>query len=201
MKELARTAVPTRSEPGAVPSTKKAFVAIPRIGLTCLFPSTRFVLPVVALLGLHAEKTCSRLWHFRRLQGEDRFDDTWVTSESVCYGDNPDDIQPFSNLFKSQQPARIAEDEGTTAASRSSSATRTRGRGSGDGRAGGARGFGTRRDGGVDVRTGSVAPPKEYYTNTELYQLLKPDGEAMPYAYDNFEWPHCDVSRRVPGSF
>lgn len=36
--------------------------------------------------------------------------------------------------------------------------------------------------------------PKSYYTNQELYGLFEPDGMAVPYVYDNFQWPHCDVS-------
>lgn len=110
-------------------------------------------------------------------------------------GDNPGDIQPFSNLFNSR-PTALATAEGATARG-SSGTTRTRRTRDGDGRAGGAGSVGTREVGEVDVHNG-VAPPKEYYTNAELYQLLRPDGEAIPYAYDNFEWPHCDVSRRVP---
>ena len=39
-----------------------------------------------------------------------------------------------------------------------------------------------------------VQVPKKYQTNIELYDLLRPDGIAIPYTYDNFEWPHCDVS-------
>lgn len=40
----------------------------------------------------------------------------------------------------------------------------------------------------------AVAPPKTYYTNEELYELLKPRDGVLPYMYDNFDWPHCDVS-------
>lgn len=36
---------------------------------------------------------------------------------------------------------------------------------------------------------------KQYYSNAELYDLLRPDTEDLPYMYDNFQWPHCSVSR------
>lgn len=41
---------------------------------------------------------------------------------------------------------------------------------------------------------GSVGPLKGYYTNAELYDLLHPGEMELPYVYDNFAWPHCDVS-------
>lgn len=50
--------------------------------------------------------------------------------------------------------------------------------------------------GGDGVPNSGVAPPKEYYTNQMLYDLLKPDGMSTPYVYDHFQWPHCDVSRQ-----
>lgn len=39
-------------------------------------------------------------------------------------------------------------------------------------------------------------PPsiKTYYTNADLYDLLRPDESDLPYMYDNFAWPHCSVS-------
>lgn len=39
-----------------------------------------------------------------------------------------------------------------------------------------------------------VPAMKKYYTNGELYGLLHPAKMNLPYVYDNFEWPHCDVS-------
>ncbi|CBJ26075.1 tyrosinase-like protein 2 [Ectocarpus siliculosus] len=41
----------------------------------------------------------------------------------------------------------------------------------------------------------SAASPsaKRYYTNMELYGLLRPDQSDLPYVYDNFAWPHCSV--------
>lgn len=39
-----------------------------------------------------------------------------------------------------------------------------------------------------------VPASKKYYTNGELYGLLHPSEMNLPYVYDNFEWPHCDVS-------
>lgn len=38
---------------------------------------------------------------------------------------------------------------------------------------------------------------KFYYTNMELYDLLDPRAADSPYVYDNFEWPHCDVSAQA----
>lgn len=42
-------------------------------------------------------------------------------------------------------------------------------------------------------------PPwmKTYYTNGDLYDLLRPDRADLPYMYDNFAWPHCSVSEGV----
>jgi len=33
----------------------------------------------------------------------------------------------------------------------------------------------------------------DYYTNIQLYQLLHPATDSMPYVYDNFRWPHCEM--------
>jgi asparagine synthetase B (glutamine-hydrolysing) len=30
-------------------------------------------------------------------------------------------------------------------------------------------------------------------TNNEIYTLLDPKNDDLPYAYDNFEWPHCSM--------
>ena len=32
-----------------------------------------------------------------------------------------------------------------------------------------------------------------FYTNQELYDHLRPDRRELPYAYDNFKWPHCEL--------
>lgn len=31
-----------------------------------------------------------------------------------------------------------------------------------------------------------------FYTNSELYDRLRPDAPTIPYMYDNFAWPHCE---------
>lgn len=41
---------------------------------------------------------------------------------------------------------------------------------------------------------GEPASIKDYYRNSELYELLRPDTTNLPYMYDNFAWPHCSVS-------
>ena len=44
-----------------------------------------------------------------------------------------------------------------------------------------------------------VDSAKQYYTNHQLYTMLRPDQMDSPYIYDNFEWSHCDVSEPVVG--
>lgn len=44
-----------------------------------------------------------------------------------------------------------------------------------------------------------VPTMKKYYTNGELYKLLHPAEADLPYVYDNFDWPHCEVSLCVSG--
>lgn len=39
-----------------------------------------------------------------------------------------------------------------------------------------------------------VPTAKNYYTNGDLYGLLHPGEMNLPYVYDNFAWPHCEVS-------
>ena len=46
----------------------------------------------------------------------------------------------------------------------------------------------------VHHKHGQVEGAKSYYTNRQLLELLRPDAMRIPYTYDNFEWPHCDVS-------
>ena len=81
--------------------------------------------------------TLTHIRHWIRLSSNhNNFDDTWVADDSVCYGHNPDDLQPWTGeLFGL---------EGTTPLS-----------------------------------------------NTELYALMSPGTDQMPYVYDNYEWPHC----------
>ena len=33
----------------------------------------------------------------------------------------------------------------------------------------------------------------DYLTNRELYNLFDPGRDAVPYIYDNYEWPHCNM--------
>jgi hypothetical protein len=32
-----------------------------------------------------------------------------------------------------------------------------------------------------------------YYNNMELYELFNPASNSIPYMYEHFEWPHCDM--------
>lgn len=41
-----------------------------------------------------------------------------------------------------------------------------------------------------DDDDGSTA---RFYSNMQLYNLLHPENEENPYAYDNLEWPHCET--------
>ncbi|CAM9942282.1 unnamed protein product [Scytosiphon promiscuus] len=38
-----------------------------------------------------------------------------------------------------------------------------------------------------------VKGTKSYYTNNDLYAMLHPSKMGIPYAYDNFDWSHCDA--------
>ncbi|KAJ8606643.1 hypothetical protein CTAYLR_008385 [Chrysophaeum taylorii] len=53
--------------------------------------------------------TVDRLWHFKRLGKSGDFDETWDPYHS-CYGHNPTDIQPFKNLFDSNDAFYTNED-------------------------------------------------------------------------------------------
>lgn len=83
-----------------------------------------------------------RLWHWKRIGEEDlmegtsTYDETWDPYHS-CYGHNPDNLQPFTNLFNDDHD--------------------------------------------------------DFYTNAELYDLLHPKNEDLPYTYDNFNWGHCEL--------
>ncbi|CAM9254244.1 unnamed protein product [Phaeothamnion confervicola] len=88
--------------------------------------------------------TLDRLWHWKRLADDTGFDHTWIPT-GTCYGHDPEQLQPFKNLFDSDD---------------------------------------------------------RYYSNAELYRLLDPRNDDLPYVYANFEWPHCellgyDMSKRV----
>eukprot|EP00903_Cladosiphon_okamuranus_P013119 g12236.t1 len=48
--------------------------------------------------------TFDRLWHLRRLEASESFDETWI-ADHTCYGHNPDDFQPFHNLFVKDTPS------------------------------------------------------------------------------------------------
>eukprot|EP00752_Nemacystus_decipiens_P013022 g11520.t1 len=93
--------------------------------------------------------TFDRLWHLRRLEASKSFNEVWVPDHS-CYGHNPDDIQPFHNLFL--QDTFLPDDK---------------------------------------TLNEEVEAAKEYYTNHQLYTMLRPDQMDSPYIYDNFEWSHC----------
>lgn len=84
--------------------------------------------------------------------------------DAECYGHNSGDVQPFHDLFPDY-------DEDLASGSEASSGLP----GAGD-----------------DVH--EVGRPKSYYSNRDLYDLLHPGETNCPYIYDNFEWPHCDVS-------
>lgn len=51
-----------------------------------------------------------RLWHLRRLAASENFNETWVADNS-CYGHNPDDKQPFHNLFIEDTATPAKKDE------------------------------------------------------------------------------------------
>ena len=45
------------------------------------------------------------MWHLNRLEDNPTFDQTWPTDDTVCYGHNPGDVQPFHDLFLPADPA------------------------------------------------------------------------------------------------
>lgn len=98
----------------------------------------------------------------KRLAAED-FDEQWDPFHT-CVGHNPEDLQPFHNLFPSWDSfnATLSDDIPSPAEGAATS--------------------------------GKPAGLKQYYKNKELYDLLRPDTEHLPYMYDNFQWPHCSVS-------
>jgi len=34
---------------------------------------------------------------------------------------------------------------------------------------------------------------EQMLTNTELYELMNPGADVLPYIYDNYNWPHCKL--------
>lgn len=44
-----------------------------------------------------------------------------------------------------------------------------------------------------DTETLAISEHERFYTNEELYEYLRPDSLTMPYMYDNFDWPHCEL--------
>lgn len=99
----------------------------------------------------HRLTTHIRLWQFKGLAGVN-YNETWDPYHT-CTGHNPDDLQPFHDLFPDWDEKH--EDESSSI--------------------------------------------KRYYSNAELYRLLQPDSEDLPYVYDNFDWHHCSVSFRLTG--
>lgn len=105
-----------------------------------------------------------RLWHLSRMRDTPEFDETW-DDHNTCTGHNSGDTQPFrTDLF-------LDAPRPPTPAQRSVALRRFQ------------EGFSQGIDG-----------IKSYYTNDDLYRMAKPDGEQLPYMYDNFNWEHCDVS-------
>ena len=100
----------------------------------------------------------------KRLAAED-FDEQWDPFHT-CVGHNPEDLQPFHNLFPSWDAFNSTLSDAESP----------------------AEGAATGR---------KPAGLKQYYKNKELYDLLRPDTEHLPYLYDNFQWPHCSVSQSV----
>ena len=46
--------------------------------------------------------TVDRLWHFKQLGNQNSYDKTW-THNNTCYCHNPQDYQPFKNIFEACQ--------------------------------------------------------------------------------------------------
>ena len=129
------------------------------LSLNCLSLSAA-TSPYILVLSMH---TRQRLWHLRRLRHDPDFDETWF-DDHFCYGHNPNDVQPFHDLFGDSHRDIITEDSTNDALGNSTGTVE------------------------------EVQAPKKYHTNIELYNLLQPDGMAIPYMYDNFLWSHCEVS-------
>ena len=39
----------------------------------------------------------------------------------------------------------------------------------------------------------SSSDPRSFYSNADLYDLFDPASDSLPYMYDHFKWPHCDL--------
>jgi hypothetical protein len=44
-----------------------------------------------------------------------------------------------------------------------------------------------------EAEDGYVEDLSKFYNNAELYIQLHPTNPKLPYAYDNFDWPHCSA--------
>lgn len=131
-----------------------------------------------ALLSTYHVRRWHRLWHLTRLDRAEGFDETWI-NDAECYGHNSGDVQPFHDMFPEyDDKIRSGSAEEATVEFPFSAD------GVGGGVGGGAS-VGAEHD---------IGMAKFYYTNMELYDLLDPRAADSPYVYDNFEWPHCDVS-------
>ena len=42
-------------------------------------------------------------------------------------------------------------------------------------------------------KLGRAATQPLFYTNAQLKLLMSPDRAPLPYMYDNFAWPHCEM--------
>jgi hypothetical protein len=109
--------------------------------------------------------TLDRLWHFKRLGNMATYNDTWGVIDT-CYGNNPQDVQPFKNLFGETGSGAYA-----------------------------ATSFSLLRDANaVTLEAPPATKPDTYYTNMDLYGLLHPASRKLQYVYDNFNWPHCEAT-------
>ena len=148
--------------------------------------------------------TVDRLWHYKRLGNLQNYDETWDPLHT-CYGHNPDDVQPFMNLFGETNTGAYAANitissmggEWSTSAKIEDAAvppyrrrlrkSETTGGESASGLSSAQKIFGS-------SAPSSTSAANTYYTNAELYTLLHPMSQKLQYVYDNFNWPHCDQS-------
>ena len=106
--------------------------------------------------------TVDRLWHFKRLGNLANYDETW-DPYNTCYGHNPRNVQPFTDLFGDAPSRRLTEAKQSPTLMKEAAA----------------------------VDASAALPFNGYYTNMELYEHLHPNNRALQYVYDNFLWPHC----------
>jgi hypothetical protein len=144
--------------------------------------------------------TVDRLWHYKRLGNLGNYDETWDPFHT-CYGHNPRNVQPFSNLFGETGEgafgaATTVSSGGGDAAASLTSRRQLLAAGGGDGASGkapvrtSADPPGTSAD--SPASSAPAVPAGTYYTNMELYSLLHPASQKLQYVYDNFNWAHCD---------